>query len=424
MNALTMPAEDQTTGQEAGSRGRRRRAPWIALVIAGLALQTVTSRYLAITGDERGVAAVAGAFLRHGSRSPNAPGTDWVSHSPAGILVHIVFGAARWLGPPGRGGRVLMFLLMCCGVLLLAISLSHAVSERSAFWFVASYWLSPWVMYHGLQAWEPGIAMECGAAALAASLILSKRKDAVASGALFLAIMVAFQMHGQFAILVLSTAILAIRRRIRIHPLGAVVGILIGSITILPPVSSRPFTPVQNVSSSEHPDARPFFGLSQGYPLLRAVGFWVRASSPEMNRQMRENRFFGPLRANASLPERIRFGAVAGIIVLSLAAVIASFVANWWFFTRPLDAANEPQQAWLKAYAGASFLSVLIAAAASPVCIQGWYVAIALPAAALPFGAWCERMWERGPASARALVAGLFVLRALSIILIALGYQP
>jgi hypothetical protein len=392
-------------------------------VLVGVALQAVTGVGLPVTGDERNAIGIGEIWLRTGMVVAAAPGESVTSHSPAGAFVQVAFGGSQVLAKGVPAGRALSFLIAVAGALLMTACLWRTMSLRFAFWFLAAYWVAPWTMYHGAMAWEPALIMALAAVHFSACLYLRRRPVHLASAALTWSLVAAFQVHGQFLISAMSAAALAYRRRIRVGLIAAVLGLVVGSVTLWPGLFRRPLSPVANAVSLEHRGAHFGWGLVQGYPLLRAAGFWLRMGSSDLNRQLRENRIYRTGIGSSAAARALTRGAAMVAVILSFGAVLVSAVANLWFLRRPKAPPDDEGRTWLRSYALATMISLMAAAAASPVCIQGYHAVAAMAGASIPFAAWCEHTWSCGSMRSRWLIAGLFALRVLVILFVAVGRE-
>lgn len=420
------PIRNPAAGSEGATRSAEtdaNAASWTvglaSTLVMGAALQGLMALLLPITGDERNAVAIGATLVRTGRAIETAPGTGVTSHSPAGVFVQAVFGASQLVHAGVASGRLLVFLLAVGASVLMALGLRRAVSARFAMWFTAAYWIAPWTVYHGALAWEPALIMALSAVAFLACLRLRDRPAMGASGLLAWSLVSAFQVHGQFMVMVISAAYMAWRKQVRVAALGAVIGLAIGCATLLP----RPMHPFQGAVSAEYKDAHVGWGLTQGYPLLRAAGFWLRMGSSDLNRQLRENRLFLAPRAPGARPwPFIRVVALVAL-GLSFASVLVSLAASRRFLARSDPADEGAIISWLRWYALSMLAGLILASAASPVCIQGYHAVAALPAACLPMAAWFERTWSHGRLAGRWLVAALLGTRILVIAMVAVGHQ-
>ncbi|MCX6360890.1 MAG: hypothetical protein NT029_13850 [Armatimonadetes bacterium] len=396
--------------------------PALALVmLVGVILQAAMGLWLPITGDEVNAAGIGREWVRTGRVIASLPGQDVTSHSPMGAFIHVVFGFTQRISEGVVSARVLTFALMVAAALLLAASLWRHVSPRFAVWFTAAYWLGPWTVYHAAMAWEPALTMALAAVVFSACLHLRERAGQAASAAVAWALAAALQVHGQFVVLVMAVGWLVAARRIRVAVAGALAELVIGSVTLWPGLFPRPMRAMENAVSKEHEDARLGFGLMQGYPMLRAAGFWFRMTSADLNRQFRENRLYQIDATDGAAAKTAKRTLSVGLLGLSLASVLAGVAACVWFYRRSTAAGLDAAMAWLRGYSMVLCGSLLVATAASPVCVQGYHAIAAATGAAIPFAAWCGRIWSSDRRWGRPLVVALFAVRVAVTLFVAVG---
>lgn len=424
--ASALAADDATVGDVASGRrhphGARLTGPLIAVFLIGAGLQALSAYRLPISGDELNVVGIGRTLFETGQTIATLPGQDVTSHTPGGGFVQVVYGLPQLIRPGVPSGRSLSFLLMLTGALVLTLTLRSEVSPRFALWYLASYWIGPWTVYHGTMAWEPALIMALASVTFCACLRLRHRTSFRDSAFLGWSLIAAYQAYSSFAIVALAVAPLIWKRLIKLSLIGILLGLAIGSVTLWPWLFRRPLDPMGNAVSSSRRNAHLGRGLTDG-SILRAAGFWLRMSSSDLNRQVRENRFYRTGANDTTLVKTVKRVAMPVILALSFLSVLVSLLANIWFLARRNAASGDRSMAWLRSYAFAMLAGLLIAAAASPVCIQGYHAVAALTGACVPLAAWFERTWENGSWAGRRLIAGLFVVRAAVVIIVALGRQ-
>ncbi len=405
---------------------RLRLGPGPALALAmllGITLQATMGLLLPVLGDEANAVGIGAEWVRTGRVTASMPGQGVTSHSPMGAFVHVAFGFTQRIAEGVGSARLLTFVLMVASALLLAASLWHHVSPRFAAWFTAAYWLGPWTVYHAAMAWEPALTMALAAVVFSACLHLRERAGQIASAAVAWALAAALQVHGQFVVLLMAVGWLAATRRIRLALAGSLAGLVIGSITLWPGLFPRPMQAMGNAVSKEHGDARIGFGLMKGYPMLRAAGFWFRMTSADLNRQFRENRLYQVAPTDSAAVKTAKRTLSVGLLGLSLASVLAGVAACVWFYRRSTSAGLDAPMAWLRNYSMVLCGSLLVATAASPVCIQGYHAMAAATGAAVPFAAWCGWLWSSDRRWGRPLIVALFAVRVAVTLFVAIGRQ-
>ncbi|NLI01636.1 MAG: hypothetical protein GX446_19370 [Chthonomonadales bacterium] len=404
----------------------RPRPVWsaAALIVLYVAIQTFAAIRLPITGDELNVLGIAGEYARSGAVRSQAPGSETISHTPAGVLVHAVYSLGGLIAPSPLAGRMLALALALLGAGVVTATLRREVSGRFALWFLAAYGVAPWTMYHASQVWEAGLMMLITAFAMAAAVRLRRSASSWASGAIGWALAASFQAYASFAVVIIGYAIQALRRQVRVAWIAFAIGAAVGSVTLWPPVGRRPLDPIGNaVATKRHPGARFGYGLRHGYPIVRAAGFWLRMSSSDLNRQVRENRLYREAQSRHDVRGLLLLLALNGSIVLSFGSVLISAAATGWYFRGRREEGEPDAHAWLRSHCMAMCAALLIASALSPVCAQGYHAVAALPAASLPFAAWCERTWASGSRRWQAAIVIAFALRVAVAVIVALGNE-
>ncbi len=389
--------------------------------VAGLALAVTMSASLGVTDDEITLTGIADRFVDDGVARRELPGHPTLSRFPAGVFLHMTFGLTQLIAPGVASARVMALGLLALSTAYLALVIAREISARYAFWFLLMYWVSPWTLYHGAMAWEPALMLTLGSLVFAMCLGMRKQPDFRRSAILGYLLTVAAQVHGAAIVPLMTVAYLALRRTIWIVGSGILVGVLLGALTLVPDFNGRGAAAVGETLSTRHPDSHVGFGLVHVYPVIRAAGFWLRMGSSDMNRQMRQNRLyeggtFG--HRSGDLVVRVFMVAVTG---LSFVSVLVSVVASVWFLGKGALRSARPPMVWMRTYSRVSLAALLVSAALSPVCIQGWHSVVASSAASVPVAAWCERHCTTSRAAMRALVVGLVALRVAVILAVAIG---
>ena len=395
----------------------------ISLVLIIAVLQAIVGSVLSISDDERNVVGVSREYASNGRVLAQAAGSSTISHTLGGGLVHAVYSLGGTIPTTFQVGRVIAFVLAVSGALTIALAMIRHVSPGYAFWFLAIYGLSPWTIYHGARVWEPGLMLFVVAVVFAAAICVRDTARFWSSAVIGWSVLAAYQAYASFAIPVLSLALLLWRRKLRLAIAGALLGGVLGSITLWPALFPRSLDPIANaVTTVRHRDPRLGYGLMTVYPIARAAGFWLRFPSADLNRQVRESRLFAHQGTKPESEVVLRRAALVALLSLAFASVVLSLWANVWFFRQSYGATNEAM-AWLRKYAGATLASLLIASAISPLCIQGYHAAAALPAACVPMAGWCEHAWNSGSRFWRGIVLTLLVVCGLVTMVVAVGYK-
>ena len=362
----------------------------IAIVLCGLALQIALVLRSWIGGDQIHMLGLGWQFARTGHLEPFSKMMSGAGANP-GVLLQVLVGAPLALLPHFRSPLALIVLFDLVALALLWSLLRRALGERFAMIYIGLYWLSPWRLYHSSFLWEPQYLFLPAAVHLWSCWKLREEARLIPSAFLAASIVLALQLHNSFAILLFSTIVLAVRGRIRLHAGGVALGILFGSITLLPTIVA--------VIGGTLPAARESqgyfgWGLLHIYPVLKGLLYWPRLGSLDVGIPLAQTLYL------ESAAEHPVMSIVARAMqVAAVATIIPAVLASWWYFRTlirgretppPVATGKEITFEWFREYALATLVALLVAAALSPIVLQGWQVIIAMHAALLPIVFWLD----------------------------------
>lgn len=335
-----------------------------------------------------------------------------------GVFLQLLVGVPLMLWRDARAPTLLMGLTQVAAAVLFARVLRRELDGRASALFLAVFWLSPWRLYHSGFLWEANFLFLPAAVHLWACRELRSEARVWPSLALGLTFLLTAQVHAAILILALATLFLLWRRRLVIEPRAALAGAFLGSITLWPTLAAllagrRPETAGEAAAGL----------LTRLNSVEKGLVYWIRFGSPDVGRRFRETVF-------CALPggregSGIACGAIELTEAVALVGVVLSLVASWWFWRRREASEREPE-GWLRDYALAVLAGVVVAAALSPVLVQGWHLLIAMPAACLPVALWLRAAWSPGKPRFHAWLRAAMVVTVLwrlpAVVLLGLGH--
>ena len=391
-----------------------------AVAIIGLLLQLLLWSRQWVYGDQYALLLAGLDVLATGELPAFAKMMSGDGRIP-GALLPILIAAPLDLWADYRAPALLVGLTHVAAAGVLAACIGRALGARFAAAYLAVYWLSPWRLYHAGFLWEPAYVFLPAALHLAFAYRL--REEAHTGWSLLLAatLAAALQLHGSFLVLVLLTSLLAARRLIHIDWKGAVVGLAAGATTLIPTgqmfiAGTLPaLAPVQT-----EPYPRIVLAVLNG---AKAIGYWFRLGSLDIGRRLRQ-----VVWTDVSGGDAASF-LLAVLIGISSASILIALYAAWRWFWRdaavdPPAGARRPDAAgWFRAYAWWALVALVVAAAISPVPVQGWHVVIAFHAACLPVAGWLSEAFWRRTTPWRVAAATFVALEVVIVLLLAFGHE-
>jgi len=390
------------------------------LLLAGVIIQAWLGSRGGIGGDQYVLLDLGLDYLEEGRLSAVGKGMSGGGFIP-GSLLQLLIGVPFSVWRDYRSPVVLIgfFHLVAAAVSTLAVL--RAAGPRAALFFLALWWLSPWRLYHSGILWEPAYVVFPSALHLAACWGLRERADARWSAILAGTLVLTFQLHGSFLFLVVVTGVLLFRKLIRLQWRGGLLGAAVGALTLIPTMAA--------VFTGTLPSPAPSnsflgYGLVTVVPLLRSLVYWFRLGSLDIGRRLKGVVYLDEGWAGAGSLSLFAKGSATALVLLASASILIAVAATWWCFRR--ERRREERDAgwlWLRSYAMAGFVSLLVCGALSPVTIQSWHVLIALPAACLPVALWFDELWPPGRAWLRWALLLFLILRVPQTIVMGMGHE-
>ena len=356
----------------------KQRGLLAAILGAGVALQAMLWWRQPLQGDQFHLLLSGLEVLATGDLPPVGKETTGDGRI-LGALQPLLVAAPLALWPDYRAPGLLTGLSQVAAVAVLSHCIGRALGARFLAAWLAVYWLSPWRLILGGQAWEPAYLYLPAALHLASAYRLRERTHPGWSLLHAAALTAAVQLHHSCVVLLLLTAMLASARRIHLHVRGALVGALAGGLTLIPTAQALIAGDLPRILPPlpvELP--RVAVGVMN---LAKSVAYWFRVGSPNLELWLEQT-------ASASGPPLAR-GLIGAVITATAAAAGLALFASWrWFRRRPSrDPRGRAAPAdRLRAYAGWGFAALCTALAVSPVPVDGWDPLLAVHAAGRPVG--------------------------------------
>lgn len=321
-----------------------------------------------------------------------------------GALLEILVAAPLLLWFDLRSPIVALGIAQFAAALILWRTTARIFDERAALAFTVVYWLGPWRLYHSGFLWEPTFLLLPAAVHFWASLRLVDEARWLPSFLLGAIAALSVQLHPSGIVLGVSTGLLWIGGRMRLKLTGSLVGAALGSLTLLPTLGA--------LRAGQLPRALPGggwtdWGLFQVHPLLKDALYWLRISSLDVGRRLRQVDLESPW-----------IWIAGGLGVLGAASVVIALLANVRFLRRSM---STPEQSFARLYSAALLAAHVAAMAFSSVTPQGWHLLVLLHAACLPVALWLA---EPSPPSRalRSAAAAFAVLRLPIVLILGLGH--
>ncbi len=339
-----------------------------------------------------------------------------------GAVISLVVGLPLLVWQDYRAVNLLIFLTHILAYLLLDRLLRETVSSRERLLVALLYWASACRLYFSAFLWNPNYLFLLGA--LHAWTAYQQRGQArfLPTFLHVLALGFAFQLHGSFLILVIASAVLVLRRYMKIHiPAAALAGavVLASLIPWIRLVMSNPdLLPAQDG----------FFGrgLILGYPIYRGVVYWLRYASPHLGEAMAQFDFTPVLGVHL---DRLLAPVATALVKLGPLTLLVPLLANVWLWRRKrsggLQAFPEDgsRRSWLHGYVRWCFLAAVATFALSPTTIMSWQALIVFHTAVLPLVLWIGALL-RGRGRSRVFVRSWVVAAGILALSVCLASPP
>lgn len=354
-----------------------------------------------------------------------AEGT-WISYgnpmssggaAPGGITSLLV-GLPFFLWQHHRAPNVLILLTHIAAWLILDQTLKKVLSPRERVFLAVFYWLNPWRAYLSGFLWNPNYLFLFGSIHLWTTFGQRHRARFLLSFLHGLALVLTFQIHASFLLLVMASALLWWRGYWKVQWPGMIAGTVLAALPLIPWYLEATRNPA--ITDVQHG----FLGrgLVYVFPMLRGILYWFRYASLSLSDKMNLIDF-----PEMDLPW---LGPVLTAILRYLLplTLLAPLLANRWLWRRcrpwwrdrfPADGSDRR---WLLGYVGGCFVAALAVFALAPTTVMFWQVVLLFHAAVLPLVLWAGALarTRRGAQVERGVTAWA-VASALVILVLALG---
>ena len=389
------------------------RAGWVVLAL-GLALSLLMVWRSQLDGDAYNmlrngwVLAAEGKLLPYGN-----PLSAAVGGREPGPMTSLLVGLPLLVWHDYRAPSLLILLLHLASWIVLDRVLAAAVTRRERFLFLLIYWLAPWRLFFSGFLWNPNYLFLAGAIHAWTAWRQRAHPSFWASLVHVLTLGCAVQLHPSPTLLGFASALLVVRRRMKLHWSGAIAGGLLVLAMLVPwmqAVQADPSLLPHGSASGGRTPAKVVHNLVRGFH------YW--ASQPSLSVPTRIAKLdFGPaLGDSADRILRPLFWFLTQVLFAVTWVPFAVLLAGAWR-RRRRHRANEPlsSREWLRSYATLVLLGGCIAFAISPTTVMMWQVLVTFHSAALlaalrlaelrglPWGPWARR-------SIAVLVTGYLVL--------------
>jgi len=365
------------------SKSRLGRAWWLVFG-TGLCVSLVMALRSRVGPDQRLMLDLGWRLVARAEWVPHGMPTSAGGYSPGG-LQPLVVALPLYVWRDYRAPALLTALLHAAAFLLFVRTVRPALSANTGPWLLlVLVWLNPWRAYFSAHLWNPNFMPAIAILHLVTAQRMRSEPHAVAAFFHALAIGLGVQLHTSAATLAILSALLYLRRSIRIHwgGVAAAAAVVVAMLvpwaravlhepTLLPGLGGRGF---------------PFRGLLFVFPWLRGAMYWVKLPTLAVASRMVDFDF-RPLWGESAHAVLAPVGAAAA--VLAQLTVVPSAWANWRFVRKNLRCARWRQadsaraRAWLQSYVATAMLATGISFAVTPTTTMFWQTFVDLPAAAL-----------------------------------------
>jgi hypothetical protein len=372
------------------TRSRARLVACISLIlIAGVVFQLFLWSRQSLREDQLAELRLGLALVEDGHLSPVGVASSGQGHVP-GSLFQLLIGVPLQFWRDYRAPGLGLVLTHMLAVAVLIATIGRAMGIRLLMFYLAVYWLSPWRTYHSGFLWNPNYLVLPAALHLGSSYLLRSRKRFLPSAVLATSIVLALQLHASFIILGFASALMIWRKLIRLDWRGAVVGVALGSLTLIPTAIAFFRGTLPDIVPHRAADASAIT-----MPILNAMKsllYWFRFGSPEVGRRLGETVYLSGDAVDATPFLPIPSAIVAAVALAATVAVAVPVLAAAKFLRPSLlrgsrnrtGSAHTTDIAWTQAYALCFLLAMLATALLSPSIFQAWHVLISLHAACIP----------------------------------------
>jgi hypothetical protein len=399
----------------------RFRLALAALFLTGLAIGLVMVMRSQVDGDQLHLLARGWQLASEGIVVPHGIRTSAGGNAP-GSLQSLLTGLPLLVWRDYRAPALATLLAHAAAWLLLDRLLAAAAGRRERVLFAIVFWLNPWQLYFAAHLWSPNWLVPFGALHAVTAWRLRERPAFWASLGHVVVLGLVFQVHPSFVILALATIVLLVTRQVRLHWQGALLGVAVVALSLLPWLAAVREDP------GLLPGRAGFLGrgLVTVLPVVRGIAYLLRYASLSFSDRMTAFDFTSTLGVGLDAMVAPTLRTVAwGLGVASLAVPIVSHRWLWPRLGRRWRGRRRRplvRRSWLMGYAGAVILAALASFALSPTTVMAWQAFAAFHAAVLPV-VLCAALWlrSRRGALARTIVGAWLVIAVVVAAAMAFG---
>ena len=362
------------------------RQVWILFAI-GLAISLWMVARSQVAGDQLNLLARGWLLAEEGTWISYGNPMSTGGKAPGGIT-SVLVGLPLFLWKDHRAATLLVLLFHVAGYLILDGTLKRIIAPRERVLFSLLYWLNPWRLYFSAFLWNPNYLFLFGALHLWSCLVQRERARFWPSFLHGAGLVLAFQIHASFLLLVVASGLLWLRGYWKPHWTAGIVGGLLAAVPLVPWAFDLAKDPAILTEADKGFLGR---GLLYVFPLLRGLLYWLRYASMALSEKIalfdfsdllgHEDRQLGP-------------AVTAGLRVVLSLTLIFPLLANIWLWRRrgrgwfKRLAPEASSRTWLEGYAVWSFLAAAVVFSLSPTTIMMWQALLLLHAAVLPVVLW------------------------------------
>ena len=273
-------------------------------------------------------------------------------------------------------------LIHLLSLYLLNDALKEYLSPAQRFFFICVFWLTPW-RASKMVIWNPSFLILGTALHFWTAVKMSQKKSGLYSFLHVVAIMYAFQLHTSAVLLGIISLYLWLRKQIKVSWFGAVSGIFLSLLSLVPyylEMKNNPqLAPIIDEFKKDY-----FYGRGFVYvlPLLKGLSYWPRYVSFFFPSYIFKHLDFAWI-TDANMRQIIRsiFLGVANII-----GALTFGVSIWAIYNFVKNVIRLKVQKFLCAgivenYLVAALLSTFVISGASPISFSHWHLFLMFPLA-------------------------------------------
>ena len=375
-----------------------------------------------IAGDQVNLLNTGLDFAVDGKLNPVAKGMSGGGHIP-GCMLQLLIGIPLKIFPYYKAPNIIIALFHIAAVLILIGVFRQSMGTRFTVALVAIYWLSPWRLFQSGILWEPSYLYLPAAIQLWACWQLQTIPKWLPSMILGFIIIFTLQIHASFLILLILTAILIMRKLVKIKWLYFASGFILGGITMIPTIIALVNGTLPSIAPSEGFIG---YGLVMVYPALKSILYWFRLGSLDSGQQITQTIFFLKEWSNASLNHEIISIIVKMLRIIAAISILPCAIATWIYFKPIIKKENnreDQNKVWIRKYAFYAFIAMFASSCLTPVATQGWHVSIIIFAACIPIAHWVDENWNIKAALIKWTIIAFIVLRIPLAFVIGYGHS-